>query len=593
METGLRFAEPLAGDDWTRIMKTLTLLIAITISLVGYSRDSQSATEAKGAADTVYTNGKIYTVNEAQPWAEAVAIKDGRFTIVGSNASVEAVTGDNTEVVDLEGQLVLPGLLDPHVHPSMDALFPTDSRLPGGFENPTFEAIEAKLRELANSATDDTEWITTFGHEKSTIPAERYNRQWLDAIFPDIPVFVEDQTGHGALVNSKALELAQITKDTPDPSGSRIIKDPVTGEPTGDLVEEGAIGMVRSILPAASNERRVEALRGNINELHENGITGFGDAKTLPAILEAWEIYFKEYGRQHHVTLYMHSIDSEGVDSVQRAKDLKSAFKSVDLPGVRLGAKIYADGSIEGQTALLLSPYKKRTDYVGTGTVPDDVFREVITDLDAAGIQIKIHAIGDGAVRNSLNAYEELINQRGNNSLRHHIDHLNLVSDEDIPRFAELGVPAGPYPLLAQPFAYQTSLIVPEIGEERWQAFTLPIRKLIEAGAMVGAKTDWSSTPVDPFLGIEVAITRQVPGQPELGTLGKDNAITLEQVIKCYTLNNAFILHVEDVAGSIEVGKQADMIVTSQNLFDIEPTQIHKTQVLTTVFKGEVVYKAE
>ena len=197
---------------------------------------------------------------------------------------VKPLIGDTTSVVDLQGDLVLPGLMDPHIHPSMDALNPVDGRLPGAFENPTFEAIDAKLRVLKKKVTADTKWIVTFGHEKSAIPRERYNRQWLDDIFGDIPVFLEDQTGHGALVHSKALELARITKDTPDPSGSHIIKDPKSGEPTGDLVEEGAMGMVRELLPAPTVDRRAATLRDSINEMHENGITAFGDAKTLPVV---------------------------------------------------------------------------------------------------------------------------------------------------------------------------------------------------------------------------------------------------------------------------------------------------------------------
>ena len=567
-------------------MNTRVTLLCTALAVCSAARAQQ--------ADTIYTNGKIYTVNEGQPWAEAVAIKDGKFLKVGSDEDLKALLDDTVDVVDLKGRLVLPGLMDPHIHPSMDALNPADGRLPGGFENPTFEAIDAKLRELKNNADAGTEWVVTFGHEKSVIPEERYNRQWLDEIFDDIPVFLEDQTGHGALVNSKALELAKITKDTPDPPGSHIIKDAKTGEPTGSLVEEGAMGMVRDLLPAPTIERRMVVLRGMLKEMHENGVTAFGDAKTMPVVLPAWEAYFKKYGREHHVALFMHSIDSEGVESIQRAKDLKRAFGKVELPGVRLGAKVYSDGSIEGQTALLVRPYLTRKNFLGALTVPEDTFQEVIADLDEAGIQVKIHAIGDGAVRKSLDAFEKIVKRRGDNALRHHIDHLNLVNDNDIPRFKELRVPAGPYPLLAQPFGYQTSLVMPQLGEQRWQADTLPIRKLLDSGAVVGAKTDWSSAPLNPFLGMQVALTRQVPDKPELGTLGGDNAISLEQVIQCYTLNNAFILHLEDVAGSIEVGKQADLIVLDTDLFEVVKQGridlVSKTKVLKTVFAGQIVY---
>lgn len=576
-------------------MKRLTGVIAF-LSTLFILVGCQSKQEEK-VADTIYKNGKIYTVNEESPWVQAVAIKGGKFIRVGSNEDVQLFVGKDTKVIDLAGQFILPGLMDHHIHPSGNMDNPFDLKLPGGFDDATFEDIEAKLRQLKEEAAAETTWLVTFGHDKSTIPAKFYNRQWLDSIFGNIPIFMEDQTGHAALVNSKALELAGITKDTLDPSGSRIIKDPKTGEPTGELIEEGAMGMVRKFLPPPTIDRRVEILRDDIIELHKNGFTAFGDAKTAATVLPAWEAYFKKYGRENHITLFMHSIDSSGLDTIQHAEQLKKDFGSVDLPGVKLGAKVYVDGSIEGQTALLLEPYEGTKDFLGTLTVPKDVLTEVITDLDEAGIQVKIHAIGDGAVRESLDIFEEIIKKNGGNTNRHHIDHLNLVSVEDIPRFGELGIPAGPYPLLAQPFDYQTELVKPQLGEDRWQANTLPIRELWESGAKVSSKSDWSSSKLNPFLGMQVAVTREVPHHPELGTLAKKSAITLEQAIKSYTLNSAFILKLEDVAGSIEEGKQADMIILDTNLFDAvekrEFDAIGETTVLKTIYNGKVVYEKD
>ena len=566
-------------------------------------------------ADKIYTNGKIYTVNEVQPWAEALAIKDGKFLRVGMNAEILALKGNETKVIDLEGRMVLPGLNDHHCHPMLDGYMRSKGDLPGTILNPTFDDIVNKIKEINSNLPGDTQWFISSGHTAGVWPKEKYNRQFLDEIIPNRPAYLEDETGHNALVNTKALEIAGLTKESPDPEGGVFERD-TNGELTGFMIEFGAINIFKNnYLPKATLEARADGLKWAINLFNRYGYTGLGDADAYSDYPEVYAKVIADEKMTIHPTLYMHAVGFDGPEGIVSAEEIKNAFNAEKLPGVKLGAKIFSDGTAEGGTALLVDPYVgdsfgkedassgTRIDgpdyegsitkgYRGNLTLEYDLMKKTVKDLHDNGIQIKVHAVGDGAVREMLNIFEEILTEDGNNRNRHQIDHLNLVHDDDLGRFHELDITAGPYPSIAHPLSYQTEVVKPVLGEERWFNTTLPLKSLLDNGARIAFKSDWASIPMWPFYGIQCAVTRQTPGTSG-DVLNEDEIISIEEAIKAYTINGAYALQIDDASGSIEEGKFADMVIIDRNIFELPKTEIYLTEVLTTLFKGQVVFNKE
>lgn len=443
---------------------------------------------AADAADVVYRNARFYTVNERQPWADAVAVRDGRFLRVGTAAEVAPLIAPATRIVDLGGSFVLPGLIDSHTHPS-------------------FEAEHA--------------W-----HFESGVPWTFINKH---------------------------------------PRIARLLR------------------------PWES--RRAAAVGDSLRIMSSYGITAFGEGKTTEEVLPVWESVIRENGLPQHAVIFMHALDGKGVKGIRRAAEITAAFRRHDLPGVRLGAKIYVDGYLEHRTAALVEPYRTGP---GSGhlNAPREVIRDLVADLDRAGLPIQLHAIGDAAVRASLDALEPVLLKRGGAAGPiHSILHLKLVHDEDLRRFARLGVVTSSYPFPAQPHP-RNAFLAGELGAERVERSYLPLGKLWRAGATVAANSDWASSSMNPFYGMYVGVTRQSPGHPERGRLGAENALTLEQMIRAYTINCAVALGMERDAGSIEPGKWADMAVLDRDIVERPVEELLATTVSKTIFKGEVVYDA-
>ncbi|MHC5026114.1 MAG: amidohydrolase [Planctomycetota bacterium] len=566
-------------------------------------------------ADVVYRNGRIYTVDDGRLWAEAIAIKGGRFLAVGSNDDIARVTGPDTIVHDLEGRMVLPGLHDHHCHPMLDGYMRSNCDLPGTLLEPTFDDTVAAIRAGKAAMKPGATWFISSGHTQAGWPSEQYNRQFLDTIFPDVPAYLEDETGHNALVNTRALEIAGITKDTPDPPGGEFEKD-ADGELTGHMIEFGAINIFKyEHLPQPTVATRAAGLTWAIELFNSYGYTAFADAD---AYLDYPEVYARVIANGDmtiHPTLYMHGIGFDGPTGIVTSASIMEAFEAHELPDVGVGVKVFSDGSIEGRTAALVDPYVGEDDdephqhagvridgpeappdadagYRGELTLPYDVMLETMRDYDAAGLQIKTHAVGDRAVRRVLDMYETMIETRGGNHLRHQIDHLNLVHPDDLDRFSELDVIAGPYPSIAHPNSYQTAVVRPFLGDERWYDNTLPLKGLLDAGARVAFKSDWASIPMWPFYGMQCAVTRRSPGSERTDALNAHEAISLADAIRGYTINGAYALRREHQTGSIEAGKSADFCILDRNLFNVPASELHKTQVLATVFRGDVVYSA-
>ncbi|MEH6549156.1 MAG: amidohydrolase [Pseudomonadales bacterium] len=579
-------------------MKIFALLIAFTISLAGCSTEDQSSdgsspTAASDAADTVYTNGNFYTVNTAQPWAEAVAVKDGKIIAIGSGADIEAMIGTETQIVDLGGRFAMPGVVDTHAH-AMEGGGSNSLtwKLLSSADNPTWEEIDSSIRDGKEQLGEGKEWFVGYNMTKLAFPEGMYHKSYLDEVFGDMPAFIYIEGMHEALVNSKALELAGLTKDSPDPPAGALQRESDTGELTGALTESSAFDLVYNVIPVATPEERDAAYKRGLQMMTAAGVTAMMEAWSNDEELEIISAWVGNWDLPIHAKISIESIGYGTEDDALSGAETIANFNKYNVPQHMRFAKVRADGDLTGKTGYMNDPYGGG----GTGelVLPAEVWKEKIRDLDASGLQIKIHAIGDGAVRASLDIFEELIEKRGGNDLRHHIDHINFVAEVDIARFAASGIPTSPLSILAQPWAF-TMLQKELVGEERFENTLLPFGRLIATGAMVAYHSDWDASPViSPFYNAQLMVTRSIPGNEEQGSVPQDSdKLTVEQALRVLTLNGAYVMGLDDVTGSLEIGKYADMIVLDQNLFEIPSNDIAKTSVVQTIFKGEVVYERD
>ena len=538
-------------------------------------------------ADTIYTNGKIYTVNEAQPWVEAVAIKDGKFMKVGSVAEVEALQGENTAVVNLKGQFAMPGLGDPHIHPALVMPKRVYCSLPGTFYEPTEEMTLTALKEAIANYPKDLEWFIGAGFSVPAMSPETLTRQFLDELIPDRPAFIEDETGgHTAWFNTKAMEAAGIskeTKDTPEVFYSRTKDGDLAG-----MAYEGGLNAFYDVLPPFDTKLRKVAYMNLLDQATAKGITAAGDAYVFEVDLQPYQELKQEGKLNQHLVLYLGG--NLGTPELTSIEELNRWWNSYDLPGHK-AVKIGMGGSIESITEALIDGFADPKNSANPFVEPEP-FADYIAKLDSEGFQVKVHAIGDGTVRATLDGYEATIKANGNNRLRHHIDHASLIHSDDFKRFVDLDIASSIWPPLNAPVAYNVEGIKPVLKPETW-ARMYDNRARQDAGMRLFNHSDAPAAVLWPWFGMEATITRGFPGKPEVEKMGPQHALTLEETIVAHTLNAAWVLQMDDVSGSIEVGKSADFIILNHNLFEIEPTEIHNTEVQKTIFKGNEVYSAK
>jgi predicted amidohydrolase YtcJ len=539
-------------------------------------------------ADTVYKGGKIYTVNENSAWAEAVAIRDGKFVKVGSNADVEAFIGKNTTVVDLAGKFAMPGIHDLHVHPAYKYAYVIDGQL--DFPATLSKAeIQAALRAHV-AAHPEQKAIRGKQWAHALFPNGKMPREFIDEAVADRPVLLVAESGHNVSVNSKALELAGITKDTPNPDGGVIDRDPRTGEATGYLSEE-AVGLVGKLISVPSNESWYQGLTRGLDDLRAVGTTSITDAKVSPGALIGYRRLEDQSKLNMRVQacLSMHdyaltvSTDEDAAKLIADRKNYQSHLVNTEC------VKVVADGTWLSFTSLLLEPYSnnpKTRGEAGIGIGPK--YASQLLAYHQAGIQLHFHAHGDGTVHEVLNVLEKLQAAFPRPALHHHIAHNSLVGKADVRRFRELGVYADFSPPLWFPNQY-SPFIDPFFGEERMQTRWYPIKEFVDAGIVTAYGTDWPLIPAAspwPYLG--AMVTRKDPSGKIPGRLGEP--VTLAQAVKIFTLGGAQVAMQEKENGSIEEGKYADMIVLDRNLFEIPVENIVSTKVLFTIFGGKTVY---
>jgi hypothetical protein len=416
-------------------------------------------------------------------------------------------------------------------------------------------------------------------------PNANPQRTTLDEIAPGRPVFLSAADGHSAWVSSRALELAGVTAATPDPPNGRIERRP-DGEPSGTL-RESAMGLVSRLLPAHDDEDRRDGLRRAIEMANRFGITSWLEASAAERSLAAYRA-LDDAGELTVRTSVAIEVDLEaGGGQIERLRDLSQRYRG---GRVRVQtAKIFADGVIEAQTAALLEPYVGSDDR-GDANLDPASFAELVTALDAAAFQVHVHAIGDRAIRDALDAFAAARAANRARDARHTLTHIQLFDPADIPRFAELDVIAAFQPLWAYADTYITELTEPVLGPER-SRWLYPIRSVAGAGATVACGSDWSVSSMNPLLGIEVGVTRRSPEAGGDGAWIPEERVDLHAMLSCYTTGAAWALFQENETGSLIAGKAADLIVLDRNLFELPPEQIGDVRVLLTLLAGREVYR--
>lgn len=562
-----------------------SVLVAAGIAIF---HSAPAGSSGPAPADLVFTNAAAYTVNAADEWAEAVAINGDRISWVGDSADAAARIGPQTRVIDLGGRMLLPAFQDAHVHPLTSGVDFLQCPLYD------FSTAEEYVAEVARCAHRDpaSPWIIGAGWLLSAFPPNGIpDKSLLDAAVPDRPVVLTSADGHSTWVNSKALEIGGIDRDTPDPLNGRIDRDPASGEAVGSLQEPSAADLVLRHAPPLSDEFLERALRYAVQLLNGLGITAWQDASIAVGAdpfrrLETYRRVDADGGltvRAVHSLLWDNNAGLEQIDALLRAR------REYTAGNINAGTvKIFADGVIEAQTSALLDDYLDRPGYRGELQVPRPLLLEAVTRLDAAGFQVHIHAIGDAAIRAALDAFEQARRANGTNDLRHHIAHIELIHPDDQPRFAQLGVTANFQPLWAFADPYIVDLTIPRLGPGR-TPWIYPIAGVLASGGRVAFGSDWSVSSVNPLEGIEVAVTRMGPNGETATPFLPEQRIGLADAIAAYTLNAAYVNHLDDRTGSIEAGKLADLIVLDRNLFRIDPAQISETRVLLTLLGGRPV----
>jgi predicted amidohydrolase YtcJ len=571
---------------------TSSLCLLLTCSLGGCG----GAEAPEQPVDMVLENGRFYTVDDARSWAEAVAVRDGRIVYVGSNAGAQELKRPDTRVVDLEGRMVLPGMFDVHIHAlasgveklrcdlSLEALIADYGAPPDDL----LADYLARIERCAASRPDD-EWVLGSGWGMDAFgPGAQASRELLDAIVPDRPVYLSSADGHSAWVNSRALEIAGISAATPDPEDGKIDRRPGSSEPLGSL-QEHAMYLVEAMIPPPDLDTRIAGLEYAVRMLNRYGITSIQEAKADREILEGYAALDEQGGLSLRVVASIVWDTARGMEQLSEVRQDRQEFTRGKLSATTV--KIWLDGVMENYTAAMIEPYLVEGASRGMLMMTEDALRNTVATLDADGFQVHIHAIGDRAVRESLDAFEAARQANGRTTNRHHIAHLEVIRPEDIPRFRELGVTANFTSYWAYADPYITDLTLPFIQPElaRW---LYPIGSLVRDGAVVVSGSDWAVSSANPFLQLETAVTRKDPLADEDEAFIPEERITLDDAVAMLTINAAWLDHSEADAGSIEVGKYADLAVLDRNLFEIRPEEISETQVVLTLFGGEIVYDA-
>lgn len=574
--------------------------LLLTICVCSFSPTAGAASESKPVppakvekviADTIYEKGFVYTANGPKSRAQAFAVKDGKFIAVGSNDDMQIFAGKDTQIIDLKGDMVMPGLIDTHIHAVRGAL----TALGVVFDpTATVDEIKAAVKEyIVDKKLKKGDWVEG---AKWAVDAKTINAKMLDDIAPDNPVFLHDWTNHLGWVNSAALKAAKITKDMADPQGGVIDRDS-SGNPTG-ILHDKALGLITAVMSPPKPEVVEERAAWIFNKLNGYGVTGIITPQLDSMRIEAYrglesknKLTLRIQGSWDFNTRYVTTTLEEQAKTFM-ARDKRgenSPLINVD------GVKIYMDGvpnDSEGG-APMIDAYATAPTF-GTPSIDESTFTTWMLRFDKEGMKVMAHATGSLSTRHFLNALEAVRRANGKGP-RHHMAHSMLVYPDDLPRLSfnrsNVITEVSPFNTWC-PDPHGTDHWQAIIGRDLFDQTMTPLKSMYDNGAVVTYGSDWDNVPEpNPWLGLEAMVTRQYPGHPEYGQWNMDERLDIETVIQIFTRNGAMAMERETETGTIEAGKSADFIVINQNLLQIAPEKIHKTKVLKTVLQGKTVYK--
>lgn len=530
-------------------------------------------------ADYILTSNVIFTAVSDEPMDGFVAVKDNVITAVDNREEMEKWIGENTKILEYQDKVVMPGFCDSHIHLFFGAL-----------EIDTINVIDAKTQEDAARMlyefykTREDKWVIGFGWfhyfwEGKKLPSKKS----LDKYFPDRPAFIFNEEMHSAWVNSKALEICNINKYTPNPEGGEIQKDE-NGEPTGYLLEASAMKLVTDIAFNMPAEKEAKIIEGFFIKSAETGVTSVSDIQILDILkYKAYERLEKE-GK---LTTRIHFAPSLKQD-IDTLIELKEKYTSEKLKFT--GVKEFIDGTAMAYTGLLIEPYCDRKNFYGHTVVDIQWLKEKVKLLDQVGIRVRIHACGDGAVRLALNVFEETQSENGKRDLRHTIEHIENIHKNDLQRFNELGVIASVQPDHLWVDVYEEHPFHEILGEERNQ-LAWPFKSLLKHDAKMAFGTDFPISDINPLLSIYRAVTRlHEDRKPEGGWIPKEK-LTVVEALKQYTIGSAYQMFRENDLGTLEAGKLADIVVLDRNIFKVAPEEIRETKVKLTMMDGKIIYE--
>ncbi len=542
-------------------------------------------------ADVLFTNARVYTVNPAQPWAEAVAVKGNEIVYVGDVAGAAAHVGKNTRRQDLGGRLMLPGFIDSHVHPVAGGAYAQALSLD------TFGTVDDWVAAIADYAeqNEDAPVLFGYGFLASTFGPVGPTRQLIDAVVPDRPVLIMDEGFHGAWANTATLEALNITQDTPDPvPGFSYYKRDANGDATGYLLE-GTAGMAMEQLDVITEDVVVEGTAMVIDIMNAYGVTAAFDAGLLDNEAMARSVLERlEDGGDLTIRLlgsYRADGPGEAVDAVARTLEWAQTVKGERYHYRVL--KIMDDGTVEGRTAAMFEDYRGEPGNSGETVYTEDEMTAMVVGAARNDIDVHIHALGERAIHESLNAIEVAREQVPGSTSRYALCHIQVITDQDLARFAELDVIAQSTPLWALYDTEGEQFVSKDQFNRFWRFGSLD-----DLGVRLTFGSDFPASGagtlgLSPVVQIEIGHTRQNPGEPDAPVQPRESErLAIGSLVRGFTIDAAYQLRMEDEIGSIEAGKKADLVVLDRNIFEIDPYSIHETKVLMTMLDGEVVYEA-
>ncbi|MBR0597313.1 amidohydrolase [Sinanaerobacter chloroacetimidivorans] len=546
-------------------------------------------------ATLVLKNGAVYTMDDKDTVAAAVAVHDDKIIYVGNDMEAERYIGKDTVVINLEGKMVAPGFVDGHIHAASEQVAKMYCVYLADTE-PTIDAYQTALREFAEK---NPEAPIIFGlNFQINAFDDGPTKEMLDQIVSDKPVVIADTSYHAFWLNSQALKEIGVTKETKTPAGGRIVRDS-HGEPTGYLIDCQELWRPLEESLIITPDQYMEAFQMLEKESMAKGITAVNSLGVELSGEVLWKT-ISDYAKTGRMTLRTnYSLNMAPEDDVNEViKTMRNGQQYVsDLLNVTV-VKLFTDGVVEGKTAYLLDPYAPETglpaDFRGEPIWEDDELKKAIAAIDKAGFQVHIHAIGDGAACQSLDAIEYAFNQNGKREARHTLTHLTIIHHDDILRMGEMGVIAAMQPIWFYKDPLFSEFDRQMLGEERfWQMYA--IRDMLDAGILMTGSSDSPTTPDNrPLAGIETAVTQCSPYEEERYdesyVRNPDQRVTVLEMLKVYTINGAKQMFMDKLIGSIEIGKKADMVILEEDITHIRPQGISETKVICTIFDGKIIY---